>query len=83
MLSAERNSESNLQVDLGLASGGDFVMMALYLKAAALHGQHHLGAQVLVMVSGWDGKIAFLVAGTVAEVVFQRGLSSSVLLLHR
>ena len=58
-----------LQVDLGLAAGGDFVMMALDHQPAVLHGQRHLGAQVLVVVGRRNREIAFLVARTIAEVV--------------
>src|SRR5271165_343599 len=44
-------------------------MMALHVDATVLHGQHHFGAQVLIMVGGRHRKIAFPVARTVAEIV--------------
>ncbi len=50
-------------VDLALAAGGDFVVMALDVEAAGDHGLDHFGAQVLVMIGGRDREIAFLVAG--------------------
>ena len=70
MLSAERMQRIELQVDFGLAAGGHFVVVALDLHAAVLHGQHHLGAQVLVVIGGRHREIAFLVARTIAEIVF-------------
>jgi len=36
-----------LQVDLGLAAGGDFVVVAFHVQPALQHHLHHLGAQVL------------------------------------
>ena len=58
-------------IDLALAAGGDFMMMALNVETAANHGFHHFGAQVLVMIGGRDRKIAFLVARPVAQVVLR------------
>ena len=45
------------------------MMMALHVDAAVLHGQDHLAAQVLIVVGGRNRKIAFPVAGAVAEIV--------------
>src|ERR1700730_6240963 len=58
-------------IDLALAAGGDFVVVALDVETAADHGFHHLGAQVLIMIGGRDRKVALLVARPVAEIVFR------------
>ena len=58
-----------LQVDFGLTTRRDFVMMALDLDAASLHGQHHLGAQVLIVIGRCDRKVALAIARAVAEIV--------------
>ena len=56
-------------IDLALAAGGDFVMVALDVQAALDHRLHHLAAQVLVMIGGRHREVAFLVARPVAEIV--------------
>ena len=55
-------------VDLGLAGGADLVVLDLDLDAHPLEGEHHLGAQVLVVVHRRDREVALLVADLVAEV---------------
>ena len=60
---------SRTQIDFRLAAGCDFVMMALDLQAAALHGHDHFAAQVLVVIGRRHREIAFLVARTVAQIV--------------
>jgi hypothetical protein len=44
------------------------VVLALNLKAQLLHGQHHLGADVLLLVQRRHREVAFLVAELVAQV---------------
>jgi hypothetical protein len=44
------------------------VVVDLDGDAHLLHGEHHLTADVLEGVVGWDGEVPFLVAGLVAEV---------------
>src|SRR5438270_13980391 len=58
-----------LQVDLSLAARRDFVVMAFDFHAAALHGDHHLRAQILVMVGGSDREVALPIPATIPEVV--------------
>ncbi len=70
VLSAHCQQRVELHVDFGLAAGGHFVVMALHLDAALHHGGDHLRAQVLVVVGGRHREVAFLVARTVAEIVF-------------
>ncbi len=45
------------------------MVLDLDLDAESLHGQDHLGAQVLVLVHGRDREVALLVPGLVAEVL--------------
>src|SRR6516162_464542 len=44
------------------------MMMALDFHAGVLHRQRHLAAQVLIVVGRRDWEVAFLVAGTIAEI---------------
>ena len=55
-------------VDLGLAGRADLVVMHLDLDADLLEVEHHLRAQVLVLVHRRDGEVALLVAWLVTEV---------------
>ena len=57
-------------IDFALAAGGHFVVMALDVEAALDHGLHHFAAQILIVIGGRNGEIAFLVSRTVAEIVF-------------
>src|ERR1035438_9650010 len=57
-------------VDLALAAGGHFVVMAFDVQAALDHGLHHLAAQILVVIGGRHREVAFLIARPVAQVVF-------------
>ena len=56
-------------IDLALAGGGDFVVVALDVEAALDHGLDHFGAQILIVIGGRNREIAFLVARPVAEIV--------------
>ena len=56
-------------VDFALAARGHFVVVALDVQARLFHRQDHLGAQVLIVVGGRDGEIAFLVTRPVSQVV--------------
>ncbi len=58
-------------IDLALAPGGDFVMMALDVEPALDHGFDHLGAKVHVVIGGRYGEVAFLIPGTVAQIVLR------------
>ena len=58
-----------LEIDFGLPARRDFMVMALDLQPAVLHGHNHLAAQVLVVIGWRHREIAFLVAGTIAEIV--------------
>src|SRR5690348_6288433 len=42
--------------------------MTLDLHAARLHGQHHLTAQILVVISRSDREVSFLKSWTITEV---------------
>ena len=55
-------------VDLGLAPGGDLVVLHLDLDPEPLHHEDHLRAQVLEVVHRRDGEVTLLVAGLEAEV---------------
>ena len=77
MLSARLHQRVEALIDLALAAGGDFVVVALDVEAALDHGLHHLAAQVLVVIGGRHREVAFLVARPVAEIVLARGRSSS------
>ena len=67
-----------LQINFRLAAGGHFVMMALHLHAAILHGEHHLGAQVLIVVGGRHGKVAFPEARPVSQIfLFPAGVPAA------
>ena len=57
-------------IDLALAAGGDFVVVALDVEAALDHGLHHFAAQVLVVIGGRHREVAFLVARPVAQIIF-------------
>src|ERR1039458_3580306 len=57
-------------VDLALAAGGHFVVMAFDVQPALDHGLHHLAAQILVVIRGRHREVAFLIARPVAQVVF-------------
>src|ERR1039458_3453604 len=56
------------KINLGLAAGGHFMVLALDLDAQFLHDQAHLGADVLLGVVGGDGEITLLVADFIAQV---------------
>src|ERR1035441_3127951 len=45
------------------------MMVALDVDAAALHGEDHFAAQVLIVIGGCHGEVAFAVARAVAEIV--------------
>jgi len=55
-------------VNLRLAGGGDFVVLLFDFDAQFFHRQHHLGADVLLGVGGWDREVTFLVPDFVAEI---------------
>ena len=59
-------------VDLGLAGGPNLVVLHLDLDAHPLHGEDHLGAQVLEVVHRRNREVAFLVARLVAQVHWAR-----------
>jgi hypothetical protein len=46
------------------------MVMALDGQPSLFHGEHHLGAQILVVVCGRNGEVTFLVTRPVTEVVF-------------
>ena len=54
--------------DLGLAAGGHLMVVAFHGDADLLHGEYHLGADVLHAVRGRAGEVAFLGARLVAQV---------------
>ena len=62
------SSVSKLHVDLGLAGGGHLVVLDLDLDAEALHGEDHLGPQVLEVVGRRDREVPLLGTDLVAEV---------------
>ena len=53
----------------GVSDGFTVMMMAFDVETAADHGLHHFRAQILVVVRGRHGEIAFLVTRPVAQVV--------------
>ena len=55
-------------INLGLAAGGDFVVLAFDLDAELLHDEAHLGADVLLGILRRDREITLLVADFVAEI---------------
>ena len=55
-------------VDLGLAGGGDLVVVHLDGMPHSHHRQHHLGADILQRSVRRHREVAFLVARLVAEV---------------
>ena len=65
------HQRAEFEIDFCLAAGGDFVVMALHLEAAALHGHRHLGAQVLVMIGGRHREVAFFEARAISQIVFR------------
>ena len=82
ILSAERTSESNLRSISAWPAGRDFVVMTFDYQSAALHDQHHFGAQILIMIRGRHREVAFTIARTISEIVlfpaeFQRPSSAS------
>ena len=58
-----------LQIDLCLAAGRDFMVVALHFQAAALHGHDHFAAQILVMIGWRHREVSFLVARTITKIV--------------
>ena len=56
-------------IDFALPGGGHFVVMALDVQADFHHAHHHLRAQVLEMIDGRGGEVAFLEARAIAQVV--------------
>src|SRR5207244_4788045 len=56
-------------VDLTLAAGRHLVVVTFDFHSHLLHGEHHFSAEVLIMVSGGDREVAFLVAWTITQVV--------------
>ena len=67
------------QINLRLASTGDLMMVTLDLEPAALHGERHLGTQVLIMVGRRYREITLFVARTIAQVALPPGRNSNVL----
>ncbi len=56
-------------VDLGLAGRADLVVMDLDVDPDLLQVDHHLAAEVLVLVHGGQGEVALLVARPVPQVL--------------
>src|SRR6202790_4354861 len=44
-------------------------MVAFHLYAASLHGQNHFGTQVLIVIGGRHGEVAFAVARPISQIV--------------
>src|ERR1051325_589498 len=57
-------------IDFTLSGGSDLVVMAFDIETAFDHGLDHFGAQILIVVGGWDREVAFLIARAITEVIF-------------
>src|SRR5659263_207261 len=62
------STSGEAHVDLGLAAGGDFVVLALDADADFLHLHDHLVAEIVLGVGGGNREVAALVARLVAQV---------------
>ena len=69
MLSAEFSSVLKRKSISAWPAGGHFVVLALDVHADGDHLQDHLRAQVLEVIGGRNGEVAFLVARAIAEVL--------------
>ena len=55
-------------INLGLACGGDLMVLTLGVDSKGFQGQKHLGTHILKLIRGRDRKVTFFVAWFVSKV---------------